>query len=185
MLLYPVWLNCILWLNLLGYYERLRPPRILKRDLLCHNEQRKMLDFSIEILSQQDETIHSEDSMPKQFDSKTLNQLASTKEIKIETHSATGQTHRTIIWVMVDDQNVYIRSWLGLKGRWYQEIKANPNAAILLNGQRLPVRALPVTDEATITRVSDNILSKYHNSSSAKSMLREEILSTTLLLEPA
>ena len=123
--------------------------------------------------------------MPKQFDAQTLNQLANTKEVKIETHSATGQTHRTIIWVMVVDQNVYIRSWLGLKGRWYQEIKANSDAAIIMNGQRLTVRALPVTDEAIITRVSDNILRKYHNSSSAKDMVREEILSTTLLLEPA
>lgn len=122
--------------------------------------------------------------MPKQFDSQTLNQLANTKEIEIETHSATGQTHRTIIWVVVDNQNVYIRSWLGLKGRWYQEIKANPDAAILINEQRLPVRAVPVTDESIITRVSDNILHKYHHSPSANGMVREEILRTTLQLEP-
>lgn len=123
--------------------------------------------------------------MPKQFDSQILNQLANTEEIEIETHSATGKTRRTIIWVMVDDQNVYIRSWLGLKGRWYQEIKANPDAAIHMNGQRLPVRAVPVTDEALIARVSNNILRKYHHSPSANGMVREEILPTTLQLEPA
>ena len=123
--------------------------------------------------------------MPNQFDSQTLKQLANTKAIEIETYSATGQTHRIVIWIMVEDQNVYVRSWLGPKGRWYKEITANPNGAIHMDGQRLPVHAVPVTDEAIITRVSDNILRKYHNSSSAKDMVREEILSTTLLLEPA
>ena len=123
--------------------------------------------------------------MPKQFDSQTLNQLASTKEIEIETYSATGQTHRIVIWVMVEDQNVYVRSWLGPRGRWYQEITANPNGAILMDGQRLPVHSVPVTDQILIARISDNILRKYNNSSSAKGMVREEILSTTLLLEPA
>jgi len=123
--------------------------------------------------------------MPRQFDPQTLNQLATTEEIEIETYSATGQAHRIVIWIMVEDQNVYVRSWLGPKGRWYKEITANPNGAIHMDGQRLPVHAVPVTDEAIITRVSDNILRKYHNSSSAKDMVREEILSTTLLLEPA
>jgi hypothetical protein len=123
--------------------------------------------------------------MPKQFDSQTLNQLANTQEIEIETYSATGQTHRIVIWVVVEDQNVYVRSWLGPRGRWYQEITANPNGAIHMDGRRLPVHAVPVTDEAIITRVSNNILRKYHHSSSANSMVRQEILSTTLLLEPA
>ena len=123
--------------------------------------------------------------MPKQFDAQILNQLANNEEIEIETYSTTGQTHRTIIWVVVDDQNVYVRSWLGSKGRWYQEITANPNAAIRINGQRLAVRAVPVTDESLIKRVSNNILQKYHHSPSANGMVREKILPTTLRLEPA
>ena len=123
--------------------------------------------------------------MPKQFDAQTLNQLANTEEIAIETHSTTGRTHRIIIWVIVDDQNVYIRSWLGRNGHWYQEITANPDAAIHVNGQLLAVHAVPVTDEALIARVSNNILQKYHHSPSAKGMVRQEILPTTLRLEPA
>jgi len=123
--------------------------------------------------------------MPKQFDAQILNQLANTEEIEIETRSATGQTHRTIIWVMVDNQDVYVRSWRGPNGRWYQEITANPDAAIHMNGQRLPVHALPVADEAIITRVSNNILRKYHHSPSADSMVRVEMSPTTLRLDPA
>ena len=123
--------------------------------------------------------------MPNQFDPQTLNQLANTKEIEIETYSAAGQTHRTIIWVVVDDGNVYIRSWLGRNGRWYREITANPDAAIHINGRRLAVHAVPVTSESLIIRVSNNILQKYHRSPSANGMVREEILPTTLCLEPA
>ena len=123
--------------------------------------------------------------MPKQFDANMLNQLANTEEIEIETRSSTGRTHRTIIWVMVDDNNVYVRSVRGHSGRWYQAIIANPGAAIHVDGQRLAVHAVPVTDEALIARVSNNVLRKYRGSPSANSMVRQDILSTTLLLEPA
>jgi hypothetical protein len=121
--------------------------------------------------------------MPEQFDTNVLNQLAHIDEIDIETYSSAGETHRIIIWVIVDDHKVYIRSFRGDRGRWYQEIKANPIAAIHMDGQRLPVRAVPVTDEETITSVSNEIMRKYHNSNSARSMVREEVLPTTLQLE--
>jgi hypothetical protein len=122
--------------------------------------------------------------MPKQFDANVLNQLANAEEIEIETRSATGRTHRTIIWVTVDDNDVYVRSVRGRNGRWYQAITANPDAAIHVDGQRLAVHAVPVTDEALIARVSNDILRKYRHSPSANSMVRKEILPTTLRLEP-
>jgi len=122
--------------------------------------------------------------MPEQFDTNVLNQLAHIDEIDIETYSGIGQTHRTIIWVVVDDHKVYVRSFRGEKGRWYREIMVNRSGAIHMDGQRLPVRAVPVTDEETITSVSNEILRKYHNSNSARSMVREEVLPTTLRLEP-
>lgn len=123
--------------------------------------------------------------MPKQFDENVLNQLATTEEIEIETRSAAGRTHRTIIWAVVVDHQVYVRSFHGSNGRWYQEIVANPNAAIHIDGQRLAVRAVPVTDETIISRVSSEILRKYRGSPSANSMVRPETLPTTLRLEPA
>lgn len=123
--------------------------------------------------------------MPQQFDANVLDLLAKTKEIRIETHSATGQTHRTIIWVVVVDLEVYVRSVRGRNGRWYQEIVANPHGAVLVDGQRLAVHAVPVSDEAAIARVSNEILRKYRGNSSANSMVRPHTLQTTLLLEPA
>jgi hypothetical protein len=123
--------------------------------------------------------------MPKQFEEPLLNQLNSREEIDIETQSATGRTHRTTIWVVVVDNNVYIRSVRGRSGRWYREITANPQGAIYVDGRRLAVRAIPVTDPATIARVSNAYLQKYRHSPFVNSMVREEILPTTLRLEPA
>src|SRR5215470_8923568 len=122
--------------------------------------------------------------MPKHFDTNALNQLTNAEEIEIETRSPKGQTRRTTIWVVVDDNDVYVRSVHGRNGHWYQHITAKPDAAIHIDGRRLAVHAVPVTDEALIGRVSNDYLRKYHGDPAAKSMVIEEILPTTLRLEP-
>jgi len=122
--------------------------------------------------------------MPKHFDANMLNQLTNTEEIEIETRSPTERTRRTIIWVIVDDNDVYVRSVHGGNGRWYQNITAKPDAAIHIDGRRLAVHAVPVTDEALIARVSNSYLRKYRGSPFVNSIVREEALPTTLRLEP-
>ena len=121
--------------------------------------------------------------MPKQFEEPLLNQLNSTEEIDIETQSATGRTHRTTIWVAVVDNNACVRSVRGRLGRWYREITANPQGAIYVDGRRVPVRAIPITDPATIARVSNAYRQKYRGSPFVNSLVREETLPTTLRLE--
>jgi len=123
--------------------------------------------------------------MPKQFDESLLNQLNTIEEIDIETRSATGRTHRTTTWVVVVNKDVYVRSVRGRSGHWYQEITANPQGAIYMDGRRLSVQAIPITDPATIGRVSNAYPQKYRNSPFVISIVREEILPTTLRLEPA
>ena len=122
--------------------------------------------------------------MPKHFDTNALNQLTNAEEIEIETRSPTGRTRRTTIWVVVDDNDVYVRSVRGRNGRWYQHITAKPDAAIHIDGRRLAIHAVPVTDKALIGRVSNDYLRKYRDDPSANSMVIEEILPTTLRLEP-
>jgi len=122
--------------------------------------------------------------MPKQFEEPLLNQLNTIEEIDIETRSATGRTHRITIWVVVVDNDVYVRSVRGRSGRWYREITANPQGAIYVDGRRLSVRAIPVTDPATIARVNNAYMQKYRNSPFVNIIVREETLPTTLRLEP-
>ena len=124
--------------------------------------------------------------VPKHFETDLKNRLAQTQEIQIETRrpGANGSAHRATIWVVVVGDDVYIRSFHGDGGRWYQEIKVNPVAAVHVDGQRIPVRAVPVTDDATIARASDEYRRKYGNDPYMSSMVRDEVLPTTLRLEP-
>jgi hypothetical protein len=123
--------------------------------------------------------------VPKHFDANVLNQLANAEEIRLETHSLTGRTHRTIVWVAVEGQDVYVRSVRGRQGRWYQEFTANPHGAVEVEGEHLAVQAVPVTDEATISRVSDAYLRKYRQSPYVNSIVEPRTLPTTLRLDPA
>ena len=107
--------------------------------------------------------------------------------VRIETSAGAGTpTHRAIIWIVVDDGGrAYVRSWLGERGRWYRELVSNPEGAVLVDKRRIAVRAVPA-DEAGIEACS-RLLSVKHRTSKASlaSMLREEVLDTTLELEPA
>jgi hypothetical protein len=51
-------------------------------------------------------------------------------------------------------------------------------------GRRLAVQALPASDAASIARASREYLRKYQPSPYAQSMVRAEVLPTTLRLEP-
>jgi hypothetical protein len=109
------------------------------------------------------------------------------RTVEIETSASPGaQVHRAIIWIVVDeDGSAYVRSWLGRRGRWYRELVANPDGAILVGGRRIPVRAR-AADAAGIETCSRLLSSKHRTSrGSLASMLRDDVLDTTLKLEPA
>jgi hypothetical protein len=48
----------------------------------------------------------------------------------------------------------------------------------------VPVRAIPAADSGSVERASREYLRKYRRSPYARSVVRPEILSTTLRLEP-
>jgi hypothetical protein len=79
---------------------------------------------------------------------------------------------------------VFIRTYRGPKSRWYRELLGGPGA-LVVNGQRVPVRAIAAADSASVKRASDGYRKKYRKGSSLDSMLVPSVLSTTLRLEPA
>ena len=126
--------------------------------------------------------------MNDSFDAETLRLLDETKEVRIETRrDGDSPEHRTIIWIVVVEGEVFVRSVRGAKGRWYREISSNPEGALHVHNDRLTVRAAPATDEATVDAVSAAFRSKYQQSSpaSTEAMVRPESLPTTLKLSPA
>ena len=71
------------------------------------------------------------------FPESDLAALAAAEEVDIETRAADGTVHRTIVWVMVRDDVVYLRSYRGPTGRWYREALADPTVALHVDGRRL------------------------------------------------
>jgi hypothetical protein len=110
--------------------------------------------------------------------------LAAAKEIRIETQSASGTVHRTIIWVAERDGDIYIRSVDGPDARWYREAISGRPVAIHVDGRRVPVRVQPAADDASVEAASDGLRAKYRRSYSLQSMLMDQTLPTTLKVVP-
>lgn len=116
------------------------------------------------------------------FDADTLRELRDLREVAIRTekHPDTAVT----IWVVVADEEVFLRSVRGSKGRWYRDLAAGGPATLEFAGRRLEVQAIPVNDADAIARASREYLRKYQPSPYAQAMVRDEVLATTLRLEP-
>ena len=114
-----------------------------------------------------------------------LDLIDRTQEVEIETSSPTGDTHRTIVWAVVDGDTVFIRSYRGANARWYREALADPSVALHVDGQRTPARAVPAHDPDSIERTSAGFLRKYPNDPATARMVRPEVLDLTFRLERA
>ena len=127
-------------------------------------------------------------TMPERLDPAILATLAVEREVRLETTALDGtRTHLTTIWVATDQDQVFVRSVRGPAGRWFREVRRRPAAILHVSGLRIPVRAEPVADDATVKRVSDAITEKYGSRSagSTRAMLQPHTLPTTLRLDPA
>ena len=117
------------------------------------------------------------------FGSADLARLAAAQEVEIETQAPDGPTHRATIWVVVDRDETFVRSYLGPDARWFKEAVANPAVAIHVDGERLTATAIPATDPDSVERVSAGFRAKYKPGASTTAMATQ-YLDTTLRLEP-
>ncbi len=118
------------------------------------------------------------------FSREELDLIAAAEEIEIETQAPNGPVHRTVIWAVVDDDRVFVRTYRGPGSRWYREAQANPAVAVHVAGRRLTATAIPADDPDSIQRTSDGFQHKYARDPATKAMIRPEVLGTTLRLEP-
>jgi hypothetical protein len=116
------------------------------------------------------------------FDTAILAALRSDMEVRIHTGKKAGRG--VIIWVVVVDDTVYVRSVRGPTGKWFVAAKAAGRAEVEVGQHRAPVRVTSVDDARTIDAVSQAYLRKYASSPYAKSMVAPETLPTTLRLDP-
>jgi hypothetical protein len=111
--------------------------------------------------------------------------LETVREVDIETsRGPDAPVHRTIIWAVVADGDVYVRSLRGEQGRWFRELMANPDAVLHVEGEAIPVCAVRADDPESVERATEGFRSKYGKSRSLDSMIRDEIASTTVRLDP-
>jgi hypothetical protein len=120
-----------------------------------------------------------------QFGKSDLAALSAAEEIEVETLAENGTVHRTIIWVVDHEGDVYLRSVNGAGARWYREATSARPAAIHVDGRRLPVTFESAADAAGIEACSGGLRAKYRRSNSLASMLAPAVLPTTLRVVPA
>ena len=118
-----------------------------------------------------------------EFDNAALEWLREHKEVTIRT--ARHPDTAVVIWAVVAaDDAVYVRSVKGAKGRWYRDLAADGRATLQVGDKNIPVQAMPATDDQSVASASAAFLTKYQGSSYVGSIVRTEVLSTTLRLEP-
>lgn len=122
-----------------------------------------------------------------------LELLAAEEEVRVETTRADGSSRRTTIWVVVDGDDVFIRSVRGERGRWFRDLRARPSGALIVAGHRTPFRraqqihftAELADDPSTIERCSGAVEAKYAGIPGLRPMLEPEALPATVRLLPA
>ena len=111
--------------------------------------------------------------------------LAESDEVDIETRrDGKSPVHRTTIWIVPLQAGVYVRSYKGKKGRWYQEALANPRVTIRVGRRKVEARAEPEKNPTIIRAVSAGYREKYGERwpDETAPMLRRSVLPTTLRL---
>lgn len=119
------------------------------------------------------------------FDKDDLERIDRARTVRIETSRLCGPVHSTIIWAVVEGGDVFVRSWRGAGARWYREALANPDVAIVVRKHRTVGRAAPATDVDSVARASAGLERKYAGDPAVRSMVRDEILGTTLRIDAA
>jgi len=84
------------------------------------------------------------------FDAPTLRDLRDVKEVAIRTdkHPKTG----VVIWVIVADDEVFVRSVYGTRGRWYRDLAAGGAGMLEIASRQLAVQAVPESDPGAVDR---------------------------------
>lgn len=121
-----------------------------------------------------------------QFEPETVKRFASTEEIEIRTKAGpSGRSIRTPVWVVVVGSDVYVRAVRGVKGKWYRSFTSDAQPAVILEGARVHVRPVAVSERAEIERVTEAYREKYGASPWLGGVLKPHTLDATLRLEPA
>jgi hypothetical protein len=89
------------------------------------------------------------------FDADILCELRDLQEVAIRTEKHPNTA--VVIWVAVADEEVFVRSVRGTKGRWYRDLAAGGPATLEFAGRQLAVQAIAVSDPTAVARASAEV----------------------------
>ena len=114
-----------------------------------------------------------------------LQKLARPKELQISPLRGDGKTYRkpTVIWAVALDGAMYVRSYTGKNGRWYQDAIRQKAGRIAAGGITKDVTFEPV-DGAINDRIDDAYRVKYKGSPYVEAMIAATARDTTLQVMP-
>jgi hypothetical protein len=122
----------------------------------------------------------------QRFAPDALEVLERMDEVRIEPSREGQAVKPVIIWVVVVDGQVYVRSARGAAGHWYQALLRRPQGTLHAGRVRIPFRAQHVSEPDTVAHVNEAYQRKYGHKwpAETESMLVEDVVPTTLRLEP-
>jgi hypothetical protein len=112
-----------------------------------------------------------------------INAASSAREVRVVVRSG-GEELRTPVWIVTTGRSAYLRSYRGKEGRWYQHVCSVGQFPLEIEGSDVLVVASPVSDPATLGRVSSAYQAKYAGESEMPAMVAPEVEATTLVIEP-
>lgn len=115
------------------------------------------------------------------FDAETLRGVRDRHEVAIRT--GRHPDSNVVVWAVAVDSAVFVRSARGPKGRWYRDLAGGDTATLEAGSSRLAIQGTPVDDPATVEQVSGEYRRKYGSSPYLQSVLRPEVVATTLRLD--
>jgi hypothetical protein len=84
-----------------------------------------------------------------------------TKEIFIETATPYFIPHSVTVWCLTLDKQLYVGAWEADTKHWVANVARDPNVRIKISNKIYAQKLEPITDAATIARVSEGFARKY------------------------
>ncbi|GAA1059285.1 DUF2255 family protein [Agromyces bracchium] len=104
------------------------------------------------------------------------------REVRVAGRRADGSLRRlTIVWLVVVDDAVYVRSYKGPDGQWYRGVQHHHEGAIMWGGRTVDVAFVP--DASHDAEIDAAFVAKYGNGSSTQAMIMSPATETTLRIE--
>ncbi|BDZ64879.1 DUF2255 family protein [Agromyces mangrovi Wang et al. 2018] len=113
-----------------------------------------------------------------------LDSLDRTQEIRVAGRRKDGSLRPlTIVWAVVVDGALYVRSYKGADGKWYQGVLRTLAGAIDWTGTARDV--VYATDHAHDDEIDAAFFDKYGDTGPTRAMVVPSAVATTLRVEPA